>query len=79
MVSDFVKSSPLPDVATGLDYVRVFRNDGRMTFTQVYSYSMAGTCTLLKSADMNGDGNQDIVALKKTIERHCNEHSVFPR
>lgn len=63
-VANFITGDPRLDVAIGSSTVQVFRNDGGMRFTQVYTNDINGTCADMRTADFNSDGKADVVALR---------------
>jgi hypothetical protein len=63
-VGGFVDPTARRDIAMSSDTVRVFRNDGQMRFTRVYSFNLAGGTADLRAADLDVDGKEDLAVLR---------------
>ena len=72
-IADFITSDSRLDIAVdfedgGGSGMRVYRNDGNLSFTEVYSNTIiasGGICLDLSSADLNSDGKADFAATWK--------------
>jgi large repetitive protein len=55
------------DIASTLDGVTIYDNDGNGTFTKRASYPVADSRNLLRAGDFNGDGKPDLAVGGKSI------------
>lgn len=65
-IANYVRLDPKLDIAIGeTGTMRVYRNDGNLSFAETYSGTLNGACVALRSADLNSDGTADFVAISQ--------------